>query len=640
MINRRYILLLFLCFSIFLSYSQNRSAAIKLCEKAKTEMDKSAFEKAKVFLLKAQDKDSTYYELYWLLGDIYNLTLASCDAAYYYNKAILFSERHKPIDYIKVAGEEVKCGLYEEAYLHYQQYLSLEQNPALLEEVNTNLRTCEFGREAIKHPVNLNPINMGANVNSENDEYLATLTADEMELIFTVRRPRDERTACVFCETEEDFYGSRKESNIWQPRYDLGSPINSSYNEGAQTISPDGRYLFFTLCNSDQGYGSCDLYWSKRIGNRWSRPRNFGAPVNTSHWESQPTIAPDGKTIYFASNRGGGFGNIDIWKTEMVSEGVFTEPVNIGDIINTKNDDTAPFIHPDGTTIYFASNGHPGMGGRDIYYASLLTDGTWDKPKNMGFPINTPADELNIFINASGTTAYYASDKDGGFGGLDLYYFTLDEHLRPTPVTYLKGRVLDDKNGKAVEAQIVLTDLTKNKVITSTTSDPTTGEFIACILTGTNLMLNISHPFYLFHSENFKLSQSADSLHPVMKDILLQKPEVGSKLIMNNIFFEFNQSVLQPESYIELNYLVDFLTKNLEIKIEIGGHTDNLGTEEYNNTLSLSRAETVFNYLVSKGIDASRLSYKGYGELVPIADNNTEEGRTLNRRTEILIIEK
>lgn len=637
--KRNILLVSILCFLFFAVEAQNRKAAIKLCEKAKVELNAKNFAKAKTILDKAILKDSTYHNIYFLLGDIYNLSLKSCEAAEAYNHALRLTPKPRALDYISVAGEEMKCGKYEEAYNHYQTFLAMGGHSTLIEEVNKNIITCKFGMEAVKHPVNMNPINMGSAINSEHDEYLATLTADEQEIIYTVRRPRDENTACVFCKTEEDFYWSKKADNQWQPRESMGTPINSSYNEGAQSVSPDGNYLFYTLCNSDQGYGSCDLYWAKRIGNRWSRPRNFGTPVNSSFWESQPTIAPDGKTIYFASNRPGGYGGLDLWKTTMTSEGTFSEPVNLGSNINTENDETAPFIHPDGSTIYFASNGHPGMGGRDLFFATLLADSSWNKPVNLGYPINTPADELNIFINATGDVAYYASDKDGGEGGLDLYYFILDEHLRPTPVTYMKGKITDKESGKPLEANIELIDLNKSKTITSTISDPETGEFLACILTGSNLMLNISHPFYLFYSENFKLTETADSLKPFLKDIYLQKPQTGSSIIMRNIFFDFNQSTLQPESFIELDYLVEFLNNNKEIKIEISGHTDNQGSDEINDKLSLERAQSVYNYVVSKGISPERLTYNGYGKRKPIAENDTEEGRAQNRRTEITILE-
>jgi outer membrane protein OmpA-like peptidoglycan-associated protein len=323
----------------------------------------------------------------------------------------------------------------------------------------------------------------------------------------------------------------------------------------------------------------------------------------------------------------------------MTEEGIFTIPVNLGPAINTPMDETAPFIHADGKTLYFASDGHPGLGGKDLFYSTLLKDGNWSEPTNLGYPINTYADEINILISASGTTAYFSSDIDGGYGGLDLYYFTLDERLRPTPVTYLKGTVKDAASKQPLEAHIEMIDLETNQVITATQSDPKTGEFLACILTGTNVMLNVSHPYYPFYSENFQLKKDYTELKPYLKDIELHKPDVGNTFILRNIFFDFDKSELKPESFVELNSLVFYLKENNLLKIEIGGHTDNQGSAEYNQNLSLARARSVYSYLISKGIESSRLSYAGYGMSVPITDNNSEEGRASNRRTEFKVVE-
>jgi outer membrane protein OmpA-like peptidoglycan-associated protein len=432
---------------------------------------------------------------------------------------------------------------------------------------------CKFGINAMQYPTTMIPINLGENVNSEWDEYHPSLTGDSKEVLFTVRRPRDEKTVCKNCTQEEDIYSSVQQNGIWQLRTKLGKPVNTGNNEGAQCISPNGDYLFFTICNAESGYGGCDLYWSKREGSRWSEPKNCGSKVNTRYWESQPSIAADGKTIYFTSNRSGGQGGLDIWKTEMLSEGVFSEPVNLGDVINTPFDELSPFIHFDQKTLYFSSNGHLGMGGKDLFYAKMQSDGTWNKPVNLGYPINSYQDESGIFINAQGNVAYFASDRSGGFGGLDLYCFELEESLRPEPVLFA----------------------------TKTIEDTDT----------------VSTSIGLF-----------SSLCP------------GETFILPNLFFEFAQSNLLPESYPELQRLLDYLTKNKTVKIEISGHTDNQGSEAYNQKLSEERAKTVYRYLIDNGIDVTRLSYKGYGKEKPVAPNDSEENRAKNRRTEILILEK
>lgn len=639
------ILMLFLLLSIlsFDAISQNAPSnkVLKLRDKAKEHIKKQQFDEATKCLSKIFEMDDTFADAYLLQADIYNVTLQSAKAADYYNKAISLMPNPRPILYFITATEELKVARYEAAQKNLQIYLSkAKPDPLIEKEIQRGLENCTFGIEALKNPVDFNPINIGANINSELDEYLVTITADEMELIFTVRRPRDEMTECAFCLFEEDFYYSKKENGEWQPRQPMAPPINSNYNEGAQAISPDGKYFFYTLCNSDFGYGSCDLYWSRRIGSRWSRPRNLGETVNTGLWESQPTISPDGKTIYFSSNRPGGYGGFDLWKCEMIEEGVFSMPVNLGPTINTEYDETAPFIHADGRTLYFVSDGFPGMGGRDIYYSSLNPDNSWAEPINLGHPVNTPMDELNIFINAKGTVAYFATDKEGGLGGLDIYYFELDENHRPTPVTYMKGIIHDAETMQPLEASVELVDLNTNQTVTSTTSDPKTGEFLACIITGTNVLLNVNHPDYPFYSENFQLEKSYTNLEPYFKNISLQRAEIGSTFILRNIFFEFAKSDLKSESAVELDNLVDYLKRNPTIQIEIGGHTDNQGGEDYNIKLSLDRAKSVYSYLINNGISESRLSYKGYGKSSPIASNETEEGRAINRRTEFKIVNR
>ncbi len=625
-------------FSSISAQDYSNKKVLDLCKKAKEEMNAQNFEKASVYLAKAKKIDSTFADIYVLQGDIYNFSLKSELAADNYAKAIHYSKKPRPVLFFITAEEEIKCARYALAKQHFLTYIdSVGTHSTLFEQVDKGLKICDFAIEAMKHPVDFDPINMGPNINTDFDEYLPALVADESEIIFTVMRPRDERTICNFCQMEEDFYASVKVADDWQPRFLLGAPINTGYNEGAQCISPDGHYLFFTLCNTDFGSGSCDLYWSKRIGNRWSRPRNFDAPVNSKFWESQPSIAPDGKTIYFVSNRPGGLGKMDLWKTEMTEEGVFSLPVNLGATINTDGDDSAPFIHADGRTLYFVSDGHVGMGGRDIFY-STLSDTGWTKPINLGYPINTSADEINLLINPSGTTAYYSSDKDGGYGGQDLYYFNLDERFRPTPVTYMKGRVYDAATSQPLKATIELIDLENNKVITSTYSDPTTGEFLACILTGTNVLLNVSHPYYPFYSENFQIEKNFTELDPYLKDIPLRRPAIGETFVLRNVFFDFDQSVLKKESFVELDKLADYLKANQNLKIELGGHTDNQGRDDYNLNLSLERAKSVYNYLISKGIQSDRMTFEGYGKTQPMETNETEEGRALNRRTEFKII--
>ena len=468
---------------------------------------------------------------------------------------------------------------YEKALLILEKCYQ-KADPKFWSLLKWKISQSKFGMEAMLHPTNMIPINLGENVNSEWDEYHPSLTGNSKEMLFTVRRPRDEHTECKHCKQEEDIYSCVQQNGIWQPRAKLEKPINTGYNEGAQCISSDGNYLFFTICNAQTGYGSCDIYWSKREKNGWTKPKNCGAKVNTKYWESQPSMSADGKTIYFTSNRPGGYGGMDIWKTEMISEGIFSDPENLGKVINTPADELSPFIHFDQITLYFSSDGHLGMGGKDLFYAKIQPDGTWGKPVNLGYPINSYQDETGIFINAQGNAAYFASDRPGGYGGLDIYCFELEEALRPEPILFFAEEIYNVKDSSA-------------------SSEPQ--------VTSVEFLSNLSS---------------------------------GESFILPNIFFEFAQSNLLPDSYSELQRLLDYLVKNITMKIEISGYTDNYGSDAYNQKLSVDRAKTVYRFLIDYGIDSNRLSYKGYGKDKPIAPNDTEENRAKNRRTEILILDK
>ncbi len=640
MCNKKYIvyIIILLILLPFVSMAQKPSKVASLCSKAQDAINHRDFDKALGILRQAQQKDPNYADTYVILGDLFNFTLKSDSAFISYQKAIELLGNPDPMLYYIAANEGLKCGRYEEALANFEMFIKKgPQYTEVLADAQKGIANCRFGIDALKNPVGYSLQNLGSMVNSEWDESLASITADDSILVFTVTRPKDEQTICAFCLNEQDLYFTHKEKDSWQPRRPIGSPIKTGYNEGAQSLAPDGTYLLYTMCNADYGMGSCDLYWAKKMGEKWSRPRNFGSPVNTSAWESQPSIASDGRTIYFVSSRPGGFGGMDIWKTTMIGEGAFTPPENLGSTINTPGDDAAPFIHADGRTLYFASNGRVGMGGFDLYYSTLMPDGSWSEPKNMGYPINTHADEINIFINAAGTKAFIASDKDGGYGGLDLYSFNLDDALRPNPVTYIKGLVTDAETGRPLEASVEMIDLLTKQILASSMSDKETGEYLACIQTGANVLLNVSHPNYPFYSENFQIEKSYSALQPYLKNILLKKADVGTVVVLKNIFFEFNESRLQSESFVELDKLADYLLHNL-VKIEISGHTDDQGSDEYNDKLSEDRAHAVYSYLLSKGVPADRLSYKGYGKRQPIADNQTESGRAANRRTEFRII--
>jgi outer membrane protein OmpA-like peptidoglycan-associated protein len=331
---------------------------------------------------------------------------------------------------------------------------------------------------------------------------------------------------------------------------------------------------------------------------------------------------------------------MDLYKTTMDEFGEWSKPINISDSINTEGAESSPFIHPDNKTLYFSSDGHIGMGGMDIFYCRKDSNDNWGKPVNIGYPINTFGDENSLILNARGDMAYFASDKLEGFGQQDLYKFKLYEEARPNPVSYMKGIVYDDQTKKRLEAKFELISLKDGQTKVESKSDPVNGEFLVCLPTGSQYALNVSKKGYLFYSENFSTpAEIHHKIDPFLKNVPLKPIKVGESVVLKNIFFEFDKYNLKKESRVELNKLYNLLKENKSLKIEIGGHTDNKGSEEYNKTLSQNRAKAVYEYLTSKGISSERLSYKGYGESKPIDTNKTEEGRANNRRTEFKVID-
>jgi outer membrane protein OmpA-like peptidoglycan-associated protein len=424
--------------------------------------------------------------------------------------------------------------------------------------------------------------------------------------------------------------------------------VNTERNEGAGTLSPDGRFLIFTACaysdgsygGGRKGLGSCDLFISRRLGQRWSRPENLGPPVNTKHWESQPSLASDGRTLYFIRGitRGEhGRREQDIYVTRLGEDGRFSEPRKLGPNVNSPMIEESVQIHPDGRTLYFSSNGHPGMGGLDIFVSRMQDDGEWGPALNLGYPINTSDDENSLLVSADGRLAYFASDRPGGFGDLDLYAFELYPEARPEPVTYIRGRVTDQVSGKGVEADIELYDLATGRLATAAYADPGTGEFLVCLPTGRDYAMNVAAENYLFFSENYSIAgQAVES--PFELNVQLKPLQAGETIALRNIFFETASHELLPESDPELVMLLRMLYASPDLRIELGGHTDSVGSERDNQQLSERRANAVRDHLIREGIAPERIEAKGYGESRPIASNDTEEGRALNRRTEVMVL--
>ena len=579
-----------------------------------------------------------FIEANFMLGDIYIDTKDMEKAKKYYLNGVLTDSSYYTKGWYWLANIEMNDGNYDMAKQYFSIFLTLDKdNKDLQPLANKGIKEAEFREYAIANPIPFTPQNMDKMINTPYDEYLPALTADEQTLVITRKEPRKSTTTAMTPE-EEDFYISTLDTNgNWTMAERVSEPLNSNDNEGAQCISQDGRFIVFTICG-EGGLGSCDLYWSKKIGDRWSKPRNLGAAVNSRYWDSQPSFSIDGKTLYFTSNRPGGKGGKDIWKTTLNENGRWNKAVNLGDSINTPQDETCPFIHYDDQTLYFASNGHIGMGGFDIFYSRKLNDPTWSMPTNIGYPINTSGEEMNLIVGASGNTAIFSSDKLDGYGGQDLYSFELYEDARPVPTTYMKGIVFDEKTNQRLAADFKIIDLENENEVVSATADPVTGSFLISLPVNKNYALNVSMDGYLFHSENIELLSGTPD-EPFLKNVGMKQLSVGESVVLKNVFFETNKYDLKDESRVELMKLHSFMQNNPAVSIEISGHTDNVGNDNDNQTLSENRAQAIYNFLIENGIEADRLSYKGYGETQPIDTNDTEEGRANNRRSEFKIKE-
>ncbi|MBW4889511.1 OmpA family protein [Mucilaginibacter sp. HMF5004] len=608
------------------SYSTANKTAIKQYTRARQSIDAQQYDEAITQLKLALEMEPNFLEAHNSIADLLRLKKQYKASIEHYLKIIAINPQFNRAVYYNLGDEEVNIADYTNALTHLQTYLSYPAiTPEKRQYTEHLIADCKFSIEAIKHPMPFKPINLGPEVNSSYDEYFPVVTADEGELIFTRK-----------IKNNEDFYHSAKVKGKWAGATYLSEYINSpQYNEGAQAITQDGEYIFFTCCDRPSGLGSCDIYVAKKNGDSWDTPFNLNTPVNSNAWESQPSISADGQTLYFSSNRKGGYGGYDIWKSTLTDKGWGT-PENLGPNVNTPFDEQSPFIHPDDNTLYFSSDGWPGFGNMDLFISRRGTDGAWQKPLNLGYPINTSADDSGLSLNANGNFAFFASNNLKGYGGFDIYTFEMPVSLRPKLVTYVKGTVKDAKSQTPIAATVEIIDLANSRMVYQNTLNEQ-GHFMATLTSGKNYMLNISKQGYMFYSENFSLAGDT-SKKQFLIDVPLQVIEAGNKVVLKNIFFDTNKFDIKAESKIEMQKLIIFLAENPKVNIEISGHTDNAGNDVLNQTLSQNRAKEVYQYLLSQGVPQNRLTYKGYGKSQPIAPNTTEDGRRQNRRTEFKII--
>jgi len=525
-------------------------------------------------------------------------------------------------------------GEYAKAKRYFTYAINVQPNDKkIIQQAPVYLTRCDYAIDMMKHPVDFKPVLMPAVINGTFAQSHPVLTADGKTLYYTTLGGPSRQD-------DENIVYSTFKNGIWSAPEAISDKINTKDNEGTCSISMDGNSLVFVGCGRVDGLGSCDLYMSTRVNGIWSTPKNLGPSINSSTWDSHPSLSADGRTLYFVSARKGGYGNEDIYVSHLDDNGVWMNAVNVGSTINTPGTEFSPFIHADGTTLYFSSNGLLGMGGLDLFYSKGM-DTTWSKPVNMGYPLNTYSNDETLFITVDGTKGYY-SRFDGQSvnysNRIFLYEFDMPASFKPEKLsTYTQGNIYDKNTKKGLGARVELIDLASGKVTQSVQSDSVTGKYTIVITEGKEYALYVNRVNYLFESLNFNYIKPAN-FNPQTLDVYLTPITAGSKVALNNIFFETNSYVLEEKSKIELKKLITFIQANPKQKIELSGYTDNVGTADANMKLSNMRAKAVYDYLIAQGIKATNITYKGYGASNPVADNTTEEGRQKNRRLEIKIL--
>ncbi len=638
----RFIAILLLSFSMSFTVStQCPPKAIKLIDKARV-IQYTKVDGAIEYLNKAIKLCPGSEKANFLLADLYNekrnyLLVKQVLDQYLKNE----KNPNRKVNFF-LADAECKLFLFEDAVKNYQLFLdSKSSNYKLNFRAKTNMAHALFAQQSYASDPKTQFTQISSLINSEASEYLPIMTADETKMVFT----RREEVA------EEAYFSDRLASEEWsQPQTLAGLP--DQYRKAAVSISIDGAFIVFAMADHPRGFGNFDLYFMEYNGRSWSHPTNLGREVNSPGWESQPCISADNRTVYFSTDRKGGEGANDIWKTKRQPDGRWSEPTNLGIEVNGPGNEESPFIHRDQRTLYFRSDAHPGLGSFDIFMSRLIRFKKWTIPLNLGYPINTVGNDGSLFVNLNGLEAYIASNVDhlklenyknqSIHKDTDIYRFQLAEKFRPIPTTYSELHFIEENSNRIVRPHVELVDFHSGDTLFFGMPHEN-GRLLICLPLNSDYVLTAISAEHIPYFERFEPTSNTWDTQPVIKEFVLrtipknQEITKTEPVILRNVLFETNSSTLQPGSYIELEKLFFFLEGNSQIDITIQGHTDAVGDDEDNLQLSIRRSKVVYDYLLDRGIAPDRLDYKGFGEKQPIADNNTESGRKVNRRTEFVI---
>ena len=614
------------------------SSAKKYYKKAEDAARNWQYVKAYSYLEKALEEHSDYAKALFLYGQLKMEKEEFEHAQEILIKGVSVCPMYSEEMYWLIASMAHEVGNYDRASQYYESYLRFfglsEEKKALAQERWDEVR---YLKEMYTKPVPYNPQPVPG-ISTKDDEYLPILSADNDIAFYTRRRVKQE-VGMLRAETVEEFIISYKKGGAFNFGDLMPHPFNLHENEGGASLTIDNNELFLTICESVNGYNNCDIYYSARIDSFWTPLRRLLYPVNKSDsWESQPTISSDGNTLLFTSTRPGGKGGADIYSVSRTENGSWGDLQSLS--INTQADEKSPFLHPDNQTMYFSSNGHKGLGGLDIFYVKKDTAGNWGEPQNIGYPINSDADDLGLFVSTDGKTAYFASNKLEGKGGWDVYQFPLYKEARPERVLFLKGDVLDEFGDPLITSSIEIISMKDNSIF-EVDVDSETGRYVAAVVLDKDedVMVTVKDDFYAFNSK-YVSAADEDFDSPGKLDFEMKEMHEGETFRINNIYFETDSFSLNQQAKHVLSTFVGFLQNRKKLKVAIHGHTDSAGNNEANLLLSTQRAQSVHDFLIASGIASARLSYRGFGEQKPLKSNLSDEGRSYNRRTEFYILEK
>ncbi|MEP6735129.1 MAG: OmpA family protein, partial [Chryseolinea sp.] len=674
-----------------------------------------AMDDARELMTTAANLDTTYIKANYEAGLMHLLTVGK-DRAVTYLLRVYRQDPSYKFDIEFRIGRSYQYGEnFQKALQYYKLYKEkLAKKSSYQGKDKIDLATvdraifeCQNGQEFVAHPGNFAIVNIGREINSEFEDYVPNLNENEDEIIFTTRRREDNLNENVFDDNKpyEDIFISKKVNGKWEYAKNLGPVVNNPYHDSNTAISANGQTLFLY---KDEGGG--DIFFCERLpGGDFGPPKALPGIINSSFEEKSATISRDEKTLYFSSNRPGGFGGLDIYRATKNEKGEWGNVKNLGPNVNSDLDDDGPFIDYDGITLYYSSKGRKGMGGFDVFKTTLdLASNEWSEPVNLGYPINTPDDDVYIVFSKDGKRAYYSSVREDGMGYTDIYIITIPEGIKnvdavaktpieqpkdsttttttitptePVVVTKIPEKtpeniptkepvktpvktpptktpkepvvkkpiqplkyvvtVVDNTSKSALDAKVRLTGARDNVVVGTSPLGNGVYEFTITSNKAKDYRLSVEVQGYVFFNQTLKIEGATTTEKTVNKTIEMRLLSVGVVSILRNLYFDFDKATFKTESYTELNKLEGMMAQNPDMVIEIGGHTDAVGTKEYNLDLSLRRANAVRGFLQRKGVKANRVKTVGYGKTKPLASNDDEQdGRELNRRVEFKVLQK